>query len=228
MKEPLLSLIKQGRAFGVSVFLSTQNPYDVDYRALSNARLWVVGRLQTSNDRRRVLEGIGEVSSRTNLGSLEEALASLKPREFAVYNAGSGSLDIVRTRDAHSTLLGPLTLDQVSARAKPPPAQAQAKPSPEAGLLLLPPAVEGVEEYFLRSRSLGEVAAHKGLLRPSASRAVVRSRDLRAQEAPALPSVQGRETGGRHPTARARHERVETRGFRDRGAGDTTRAAGPG
>ena len=157
VKEPLLSLIKQGRAFGVSVFLSTQNPYDVDYRALSNARLWVVGRLQTSNDRRRVLEGIGEASSRTNLGSLEEALASLKPREFAVYNAGSGSLDIVRTRDAYSTLLGPLTLDQVSARAKPPPAQAQAKPSPEAGLLLLPPAVEGVEEYFLRSRSLGEV-----------------------------------------------------------------------
>ena len=161
VKEPLLLVVKQGRAFGVSVFLSTQNPYDVDYRALSNAKLWVVGRLQTSNDRRRVLEGVREASSSSiDLESLEEVLASLKPREFLVYNAGSGSLEVIRTRDTYSELLGPLTLDQVSARAKPlprHPPQAQATPSPEAGLLLLPPATEGVEEYFLRGRDLGEV-----------------------------------------------------------------------
>ena len=160
VKEPLLSLIKQGRAFGVSAFLSTQNPYDVDYRALSNAKLWIVGRLQTSNDRRRVLEGIGEASSSIDLGRLEEVLASLKPREFAVYNASRGTLDVVRTRDTYSGLPGPLTLDQVSARVKPPPQRALA--TPEAGLLLLPPVVEGVEEYFLRGRGPREVVEELG------------------------------------------------------------------
>ncbi|MCC5998900.1 MAG: protein kinase, partial [Thermofilum sp.] len=157
-KEPLLSLIKQGRAFGVSVFLSTQNPYDIDYRALGNARLWVIGRLQTSNDRKRVLEGVREASSLSiNAERLGDVLASLKPREFAVYDAVRGSLDIVRTRDTYSKLAGPLTLEQVLEKIRTAPSETQASTPVKDNLLLLPPQVEGLEEYFIRGQKHSEI-----------------------------------------------------------------------
>src|SRR5690606_19814946 len=35
-KKPLLSLVKQARAYGLGVIVATQNPMDVDYRILSN------------------------------------------------------------------------------------------------------------------------------------------------------------------------------------------------
>ena len=157
-KEPLLSLIKQGRAFGVSVFLSTQNPYDIDYRALGNARLWVIGRLQTSNDRKRVLEGVGEASPLSiDAERLGDVLASLKPREFAVYDAVRGSLDIIRTRDTYTRLAGPLTLEQVLEKIRTAPIETLFSTPVRDNLLLLPPQIEGVEEYFIRAQRPREV-----------------------------------------------------------------------
>ncbi|WP_288007814.1 ATP-binding protein [Thermofilum sp.] len=157
-KEPLLSLIKQGRAFGVSVFLSTQNPYDIDYRALGNARLWVIGRLQTSNDRKRVLEGVREASPLSiSAERLADVLASLKPREFAVYDAERGNLDIVRTRDTYSRLAGPLTLEQVLGKIRTTRTETQVSTPVKDNLLLLPPQVEGLEEYFIRNQKHSEI-----------------------------------------------------------------------
>ncbi len=58
-KGPLLTLLKQGRAFGVGVWLATQNPVDLDYKALGNAGVKLIGRLITERDRERALEGLG-------------------------------------------------------------------------------------------------------------------------------------------------------------------------
>jgi hypothetical protein len=157
-KEPLFSLIKQGRAFGVSVFLSTQNPYDIDYRALGNARLWVIGRLQTLNDRKRVLEGVREASLLgINAGRLGDVIASLKSREFAVYDVVGGNLDIVRTRDTYSRLAGPLTLEQVLGKIRTTRTETQVSTPVKDNLLLLPPQVEGLEEYFIRGQKHSEI-----------------------------------------------------------------------
>ncbi|MBO3832652.1 MAG: ATP-binding protein [Candidatus Brockarchaeota archaeon] len=94
-KQPLLSIIKQGRSFGTTVFLSTQNPVDIDYKALGNVCLWIIGRLQTENDRRRILEGIAEadvLKGSVKKQDLEGLISTLRQREFVVYNARGQSL----------------------------------------------------------------------------------------------------------------------------------------
>jgi hypothetical protein len=88
-KRPLVALMKQARAFGVGVLVATQNPMDLDYRALSNAGLWCVGRLQTDADRERVLEGLAH-SERGNGGSareLESTIKRLAQRWFVMRDA---------------------------------------------------------------------------------------------------------------------------------------------
>src|SRR6187401_501192 len=57
-KQPLLTLLKQGRAFGLGVVLATQNPVDLDYKGLANCGSWFIGRLQTERDKLRVIEGL--------------------------------------------------------------------------------------------------------------------------------------------------------------------------
>jgi DNA helicase HerA-like ATPase len=55
--------MKQARAYGVGVLLATQSPMDLDYRVLSNAGVWFVGRLQTDADRARVVEAMASAPS---------------------------------------------------------------------------------------------------------------------------------------------------------------------
>ncbi|NLE50434.1 MAG: ATP-binding protein, partial [Chloroflexi bacterium] len=62
-KDPLLRLLKQARAFGVGLVLATQNPGDIDYKGLSNAGTWFIGKLQTENDKNRVLAGLESLQS---------------------------------------------------------------------------------------------------------------------------------------------------------------------
>src|SRR6476619_4466335 len=84
-KRPLVALMKQARAFGVGVLVATQNPMDLDYRALSNAGFWALGRLQTDADRARVVEGIsGDWSSAATNAQLGAVLRQLAPRWFVV------------------------------------------------------------------------------------------------------------------------------------------------
>jgi hypothetical protein len=110
-KRPLVSLMKQARAFGVGVVVATQNPMDLDYRALSNAGLWMLGRLQTDADRDRVLDGISNADSGpSDAKQLGETLKRLSQRTFLVQNAhaSSGPL-LVRPRHTLSLMRGPLT-----------------------------------------------------------------------------------------------------------------------
>ena len=114
-KQPLLTLMKQARAFGLGVVLATQNPVDLDYKGLSNAGTWFIGRLQTERDKARVIEGLlsagGEGLDRAQLEAL---LASLKPRMFLMQNAHETAPVLFRTRWALSYLRGPLTLAEIA------------------------------------------------------------------------------------------------------------------
>ncbi|NUP12695.1 MAG: ATP-binding protein [Polyangiaceae bacterium] len=112
-KKPLLTLLKQARAFGVGVLLATQNPMDLDYKALSNAGAWFIGRLQTDADRERVVEGLS--GSDGGLGGLEPAvvasvLRNLPPRTFFVRDVHKKpSCALLQVRAAMSWLRGPVT-----------------------------------------------------------------------------------------------------------------------
>jgi hypothetical protein len=106
-KRPLVSLMKQARAFGVGVVVATQNPMDLDYRALSNAGLWCLGRLQTEADRERVLDGISEEGP---AAELVNTLQHLAPRWFVVRNthAPSGPV-LLQPRQTMTLMRGPMT-----------------------------------------------------------------------------------------------------------------------
>jgi hypothetical protein len=111
-KRPLVALMKQGRAFGTGVIVATQNPMDLDYRALSNAGLWCLGRLQTDADRARLLDGLAAARNddsriRDEIG---ETVRRLAPRWFVIRNARVSSPPVlVNPRQALSFLRGPMT-----------------------------------------------------------------------------------------------------------------------
>jgi hypothetical protein len=105
-KRPLVALMKQARAYGVGCVLATQNPMDLDYRALSNAGTWMLGRLQTDADRARVIEGLGEDKKKSELGNIVKRLAH---RWFVVRDAKSEKLTLLNPRFAMSFLRGPMT-----------------------------------------------------------------------------------------------------------------------
>jgi hypothetical protein len=116
-KPPLLALLKQARAFGVGVVLATQNPVDLDYKGLSNAGTWFIGRLQTERDKARVLDGLegaaAGVTGRFDRGKMEETIAGLGNRIFLMNNVHDDAPVVFETRWAMSYLRGPLTRAQI-------------------------------------------------------------------------------------------------------------------
>jgi hypothetical protein len=172
-KGPLLTLLKQGRAFGLGCVLATQNPVDIDYKGLSNAGTWWLGRLQTERDKARVLDGLeGAVTAgggRFDRGYFDTALSSLRSRVFVMNNVHEDRPVVMESRWAMSYLRGPLTRDhirqlmgprkaQATPDAAPIPAPAApgprsaAAPAPQAGPAgaaprpLLPPEIQ---QFFL-------------------------------------------------------------------------------
>jgi hypothetical protein len=110
-KRPLVALMKQARAFGVGVVIATQNPMDLDYRALGNAGLWCIGRLQTDADRARVIDGLtGGAHDRAETRQLASTIGKLSPRWFVVRDAHTdGPPVLLQPRWALSFLRGPMT-----------------------------------------------------------------------------------------------------------------------
>ncbi len=113
-KKPIMTLMKQARAFGVGVVLSTQNPVDIDYKALSNAGTWMIGRLQTERDKQRLLDGMSAASGGVDVGAVSQTIGSLAKREFVLKRAGKDTPDVFTTRWAMSYLRGPLTREQIA------------------------------------------------------------------------------------------------------------------
>ncbi|MEM4246130.1 MAG: DUF87 domain-containing protein, partial [Candidatus Bathyarchaeia archaeon] len=116
-KQPMLTLLKQARAFGLGVVLTTQNPVDLDYKGLANAGTWMIGRLQTERDKLRVLDGLETVSSAAgeslNREDLSRIISSLENRVFLLHNVHEQSPVTFHTRWVMSYLRGPLTRAQV-------------------------------------------------------------------------------------------------------------------
>lgn len=109
-KRPIVALIKQARAFGLGVVLATQNPMDLDYRALSNAGVWCVGRLQTDADRQRVVEALRGAGAAVDAGALTGMLKQLAPRWFLLRNVHQRPpLVLLQSRTTLCWLRGPMT-----------------------------------------------------------------------------------------------------------------------
>jgi len=115
-KRPLVALMKQARAFGVGVVVATQNPMDLDYRALSNAGLWCVGRLQTDADRERVVDGLASagVTGGQSRAELANTIERLAPRWFLTRDAHAGEGNVLlQPRWAMTVMRGPMTRAEV-------------------------------------------------------------------------------------------------------------------
>lgn len=122
-KLPLLTLLKQGRAFGLGVVLATQNPVDLDYKGLANTGTWFIGRLQTERDKARVLEGLEGIAAGTGMKfdkqQMEQTLAGLSKRIFLLNNVHDDGPEVFETRWALSYLRGPLTRAQIKSLTDP-------------------------------------------------------------------------------------------------------------
>jgi hypothetical protein len=172
-KLPLLTLLKQARAFGLGVVLATQNPVDLDYKGLANAGTWFIGRLQTERDKARMLEGLEGIATSTgqkfDKQQMEQLLAGLDNRIFLMNNVHEDAPELFESRWAMSYLRGPLTRAQIkllmdplkgtatSAPAPAPAAAAPAAPAPASvsGKPVLPPEIT---QYYIPVRSSGSNA----------------------------------------------------------------------
>ena len=170
-KKPILTILKQARAHGVGMVLSTQNPVDVDYKALSNAGTWMIGRLQTERDKARLLEGMTSAAGEVDRGAIDDTISALDKREFLFHSTRADAPVRFSTRWAMSYLAGPLTRDQIRAlsddvQVAPAPAAALAEQVPAAApvpaadppsepeladdeTLVAPEVAGGVEVYYL-------------------------------------------------------------------------------
>ncbi len=152
-KAPLLTLLKQARAFGVGVVLATQNPVDLDYKGLANAGTWFIGRLQTERDKARLLDGLEGAAAGAGKGfdraALDRMLSALGNRVFLLNDVHEDQPVVFETRWTLSYLRGPLTRAQVKSLMDPlrqPAAAAAAPPAAGSSRPMLPPEVP---QYFL-------------------------------------------------------------------------------
>ena len=151
-KLPLLTLMKQARAFGLGVVLATQNPVDLDYKGLSNAGTWFIGRLQTERDKARVVEGLlSSGGDGLDKERIESMIANLSQRVFLMRNVHEAAPVLLRTRWALSYLRGPITLQEIQQlnQKNPPPVVTAASAKPVTGKVASKPMLPaGVNEYY--------------------------------------------------------------------------------
>jgi hypothetical protein len=143
-KQPLLTLLKQARAFGLGVVLSTQNPVDLDYKGLANTGTWFIGRLQTEGDKERVMAGLEGASAGRHFdrGRMEKTLAGLGKRVFLLNSVHENEPAIFQTRWTLSYLRGPMTRENIKVlTAAGAAVKSSELPSPETSQPLAPPPI---------------------------------------------------------------------------------------
>lgn len=145
-KQPMLTLLKQARAYGLGVMLSTQNPVDLDYKGLSNCGTWLLGRLATERDADRVIEGLASAGGGVDEGALRATLAGLGSRRFLMRNVHEDAPVSFETRWAMSYLRGPLSRGQIQRLAGPREQKTEA--APRGKVKSERPAIDGIEERF--------------------------------------------------------------------------------
>lgn len=154
-KKPILTILKQARAFGVGMLLSTQNPVDLDYKAMSNAGTWCIGRLQTERDKARIVEALQSARGDTDVEAFDEMISGLDKRQFVLHNTREPAPTVFTTRWAMSYLRGPLTREQITelsgadptrrAAPAPPPSE----PAAEDESIVSPKVARGVPVHHL-------------------------------------------------------------------------------
>jgi hypothetical protein len=182
-KRPLLTLLKQARAQGVGIVLATQNPVDLDYKGLANMGVWLVGRLQTEQDRERLRAGLLDAGG--DAAAVDRLLAATKKRVFLLHDVHRPGPALLHSRWAMSYLRGPLTREEIArlrpstpapgpaapaampsaappvAASAPVPAPAAAAPVPAAGPPASPPVPPaGLGTLFLRRQGAAIAAPH--------------------------------------------------------------------
>ena len=197
-KRPLLTILKQARAYGLGAVLVTQNPVDLDYKALSNAGTWFIGRLQSKQDQQRLLEGLKTASATddASAAALANSVGQLKNRVFIMNNVHNVGPVTFHTRWAMNYLRGPMTRAQLQRFVQPrgqeePPA---ARPAPEpaspssGGSSARPVLPPGLSERFLADLPGAAGPPGRGILYRSAIGALVsthfihRKHDLKVKE----------------------------------------------
>lgn len=189
-KKPMMTMMKQARAFGLGVVLSTQNPVDLDYKALSNAGTWMIGRLQTERDKQRLLDGLSSASGGIDVSAVADTISGLAPREFVLRRAGDDAVEVFTTRWAMSYLRGPLTRDQIAslggasgdassstASAAIPPAASEGRPvaaeraASADETTVMPSVAAGVRVAFVDPSApwIEQVGGHRAGTRNAAS-----------------------------------------------------------
>jgi len=172
-KAPLLTLLKQARAFGVGILLATQNPVDLDYKGLANTGTWFIGRLQTERDKLRVLEGLEGVAAsagtKFDRQGMEETLAGLGSRIFLLNNVHEDAPEIFETRWVMSYLRGPMTRTQIkSLMDQRKPAGVSVQAAPTAAASVTPTSAPSYQAVPAAVRS-GVKRAERPLLSPDVS-----------------------------------------------------------
>jgi hypothetical protein len=112
-KQPLLRMLKQARAFGLGLLLATQNPVDMDYKALSNTGTWFIGKLQTERDKNRLLDGLESLAGGFSRAQMDKLISSLGKRVFVMNNVHEKNPILFQTRWAMNFLAGPMTRTQI-------------------------------------------------------------------------------------------------------------------
>lgn len=204
-KKPLLTLLKQARAFGLGLVLATQNPVDLDYKALSNIGTWMLGRLQTERDQQRVMDGLLAAEAGLERKDLERLLAGLEKRRFLLHNVHEDGPVLFDVRWVLSYLRGPLTRRQIETlmegrEPEAPPAEPSAAASGSAsatrasaakvsaakvsaGPVLARPVLDSdVPQRFVESRGGGELIYRPALVGAARVHFVDRHKGLEAEE----------------------------------------------
>ncbi len=144
-KKPILTILKQARAFGVGLLLSTQNPVDLDYKAMSNAGTWMIGRLQTERDKARILEGLKSASGAVDVKMFDQLISDLGKRQFVLHSTRQKAPTVFTTRWAMSYLAGPLSRQQVTELTKDAPERTMTA-EPAATATSAPASVPAADE----------------------------------------------------------------------------------
>jgi len=174
-KIPMLTLLKQARAYGLGCVLATQNPVDLDYKGLSNAGTWLIGRLQTERDKMRVLDGLDSTLAGAqgyDRAGMEKLIANLAPRSFLMRNVNDDAPVLFKSRWALSWLRGPITgleisrlmAQQKSAARRGAAAPPVTNPSPAGNLFQRTAMPADVREYFLAASNGAAPITYKPMI----------------------------------------------------------------
>ncbi len=177
-KQPMLLLLKQARAFGTGIILATQNPIDLDYKGLSNIGTWFIGRLQTKQDKERVMDGlIQSTEGALSKKEIQELLSNIQSRVFLLKSAHEDRLRLMQTRWVLSYLRGPLSKQEIkrlmqkykvdTAPAEKEQKQSQktvkAVPKSESNIVM-PMLPDDAQQYFHTQSTYGQEAVYKPFL----------------------------------------------------------------